>query len=160
MTQYSYKELREALTRASAAHGGININGVEDIWSRNEMVQLHTILDYLPEKTTASQVGDKIRSDAWVAVLEHPYFKKERWGDKPVHQAILNKLDELHRGPLPTEYGSVIKNVVIHSDGIFVEEYPFMQLSNTGWMGVTKRGVFSGAVSGNDITTWEPFDSE
>ena len=160
MTQYSYQELREALTKAADDLGSININGAEDIiWSRTEMDQLQTILDYLPDKTTAEQEGDKVRADAWVAVLKHPFFNKERWGNGSILEAVLEKLDELHRGPLPTEYGSVIKNVKVVLPDSGTREYDYMQLCNVGWVGVGKAGVLRDEQP-EHITSWEPLDSE
>ena len=157
MTQYTYQELSEALTRATIAHDGISINGDGDMWLHYELEQLQTILDYLPEKPTASQVGDKIRSDSWVAVLEHPIFKKERWGNGPILEAVLGKLDELHREPLPTEYGSVIKNVKVVAPYSKPREYDYMQLTNIGWLGVDKGDGVLQEAHAQHITSWEPF---
>lgn len=163
MTQYSYQELRKALDSAAQDRNGIEITGNStSYWIYPELDDLQTIIDYLPEKPTERQEWDKKRSDAWIAVAEHPFFFKERRenGQQAVLEAVLEKLDELHRGPLPTEYGSLIKNVEVQTTRGFTEEYSFMQLSNVGWVGVTKDGVFSGNVSDKDITSWEPFDSE
>lgn len=155
MTQYSYNELWKALTKASIAHDGIAINGDKDMWLYIELVQLQTILDYLPEKPTVVQEMDKNRSDAWLKVIEHPLFEEARWSTSTV-EAILEKLDELHRRPLPTEYGSIIKNVKVKQPYTNMWEYDYMQLTNIGWFGVDKDNGVLQEAKPKHITSWEP----
>lgn len=157
MTLYSYPELREALDKASIVCKSISINGNNNVhWYYNELDDLQAIINALPEKIDFVQVANKDRADAWDEVIEHPFFEKELWGDKPILEAVLEKLNELHRGQLPTEYGSTIKNVKVKQPYTNMWEYDYMQLTNIGWIGVDKDNGVLQEAQPEHITSWEP----